>query len=160
MSEQTVQDFSAVPAAPPSADIRDFSKPRKRVAFTIDGDVFEAPPVLPAMVLMEYTKTFNAHKDSDDPADQMASMTGVLELILRPASYKLFMARLSDPERPIDLEQLQQVIEFVMEEYGMRPTQLPSGSPDGQASPESGTNSQELSQAEVSISPPTPSTSS
>jgi hypothetical protein len=150
-------DFSR----PPEPDeLKDFSKPRKRVAFQIDGDVFEAPPVIPAMVLMDYTKSFAARKGDEDVAAQMDSMTGVLEMVLRPASYTLFLQRLGDRERPIGLDQLQEVIEFLMGEYGMRPTKLPAESPDGQPNPASGTNSPETRPDVVSILPDSPSTSS
>lgn len=157
MSEQT-PEFSAQVAM--DTDIPDFSKPRTRVAFRIDDDVFEAPPVLPAMVLLEYTKRFHALGQDADPAQHMDAMTGVLDLVLQPESYGRFIARLSDKENPIDLAQMQQAIEYVMEAYGMRPTQLASGSPGGQPSQASGTSSPELSPEEESISLASPSTSS
>jgi hypothetical protein len=141
-------------------DLKDFSKPRKRVAFQIDGDVFEAPPVIPAMVLMDYTKSVQDRKDDAGVAEQMASMTGLLEMVLRPASYTLFVQRLADRDRPIGLDQLQEVIEFLMGEYGMRPTKLPAESPDGQLNQASGMNSQETQPDVASISPDSPSTSS
>lgn len=152
---QMTQDAQAA-----TSGLKDFSRPRTRVAFQIDGDVFEAPPVIPAMVMMQYTKTFSAMGADASADDQMAAMTGVLEMVLYPASYTHFIARLGDRERPIGLDQLQEVLEYLMESYGMRPTQQPSASADGQASPGSGTNSAESQPAVVSISPDSPSTSS
>lgn len=154
-----IPDFSAPPPAAPDG-LKDFSRPRKRVAFVIDGDIFEAPPVIPAMVLMDYTKSFAATKDTADPAANMDAMTRLLEMILQPSSYALFVQRLGDRERPIGLDQLQEVIEFLMGEYGMRPTQQPSESSDGLSNPESGTSSPETQPVVVSISPDSPSTSS
>lgn len=141
-------------------DLKDFSEPRKRVAFTIDGDVFEAPPVIPAMVLMEYAKKFSSVGEDDDVENHMGAMVSVLQLILRPASYALFMERLSSQEKPISLGQLQNVIEFLMGEYGMRPIQPSSSSPAGSPSPASGTNSTENTQAVVSTSLDSPPLSS
>lgn len=157
MSEQTPEFSQQVNGM---ADIPDFSKPRTRVAFRIDDDVFEAPPVLPAMVLLEYTKKFHSLGEDADPTQHMDAMMGVLDLVLLPESYGRFVARLSDKENPIDLAQMQQAIEYVMEAYGMRPTQLPSVSPDGQPSQESGTSSPESSQDGELISLGSPSTSS
>jgi hypothetical protein len=159
MTEMTMPDFSR-PDADPDSDLPDFSKPRKRVAFQIDGDVFDAPPVIPAMVLMNYTKSFSQMQDNADTQAQMDAMTGILEMVLRPQSYALFLQRLGDRERPIGLDQLQEVIEYLMGEYGMRPTVQSSESSDGLPNPESGTNSAETQPVEVSISPDSPLISS
>lgn len=157
MSEQ-IPEFSTQVSI--DLDIPDFSKPRNRVAFRIDDDVFEAPPVLPAMVLLEYTKKFHSLGQDADPAQHMDAMTGVLDLVLLPESYGRFVARLSDKENPIDLAQMQQAIEYVMEAYGMRPTQPASGLPGGQPSQGSGTNSPEPSPDGELISLDSPSISS
>lgn len=158
--DDAIPDFSKPVAAMDDADIPDFSKPRTRVAFRIDDDVFESPPVLPAMVLLAYAKKFQSLGEDATPEQHMDAMTGVLEMVLLPESYGRFSARLSSMEDPIGLDQMQQAIEYIMEKYGMRPTQLPSGLPGGQASPESGTSSQGLLPGEDLISLDSPSASS
>lgn len=45
---------------------------------------------------------------------------------------------------PVELEQITEILDWVMAEYGLRPTKPSEGSSDGQSSPESGTNSTEL----------------
>lgn len=135
MSETT---YTPSPPAP-DEDVPDFSKPRKRVAFKIDNDVFEAPPAIPAMILMDYAKRFNGvNTETEDPDAQMKIMTDLLKVILRPASYERFYSRLSDPEEPIELDQIQTSIEYLMGKYGLRPTQPPSNSAPGQESPDAG----------------------
>jgi hypothetical protein len=113
-------------------EIPDFSKPRTRVAFKIDNDIFEAPPAIPAMVLMDYAKRFNtADAEKLDPEEQLKIMMDLLSVILRPVSYDRFIERLSDQNEPIELDQVQTSIEYLMGKYGMRPTQLPSTSSPG-----------------------------
>jgi hypothetical protein len=50
---------------------------------------------------------------------------------------------MADPEQPIDLNQVNSIIEWVMGEYGMRPTQSSESSADGLPAPELGTTSTE-----------------
>lgn len=61
---------------------------------------------------------------------------------------------------PIELDQLPVILEWLMGEYGMRPTQSSEDSSDGQSSPASGTSSTEnISDVEL-ISAGSPSTGS
>ena len=113
-------------------ELPDFSKPRTRVAFKIDNDIFEAPPAIPAMILMDYAKRFNtAEAEKLDPEEQLKIMMDLLSVILKPPSYERFIARLSDQDEPIELDQVQTSIEYLMGKYGMRPTQPPSTSSPG-----------------------------
>lgn len=137
----------------PTEEIPDFSKPRKRVAFKIDGDVFDAPPAIPAMILMNYAKRFNANSENTDMEEQLKIMMELLQTVLKPESFARFRDRLSDVENPIELDQVQQTIEYLMGAYGMRPTQQPSSSQPGQPSPESGMSLTGSTQDVVSTSP-------
>lgn len=145
----------STPYDPPATgeEIPDFSKPRKRVAFKIDGDVFDAPPAIPAMILMNYAKRFNANAENTDMEEQLKIMTELLGTVLKPASFERFMARLSDVENPIELDQVQRAIEYLMGAYGMRPTTPPSSSQPGLPSPESGMSSMGDTPDVVSTSP-------
>jgi len=66
----------------------------------------------------------------------------------------------SAPYVPIELEQLPEILEWVMGEYGMRPTQSSADSSNGQSSPASGTNSTDSTSDVESISATSPSTDS
>jgi hypothetical protein len=61
---------------------------------------------------------------------------------------------------PIELDQLPVILEWIMGEYGMRPTQSSADSSDGQSSPASGTNSTDSTSDVELISANSPSTGS
>lgn len=113
-------------------EIPDFSKPRTRVAFKIDNDTFEAPPAMPAMILMDYVKRFNGvDAENMDTEEQLTVMLDLLAVVLKPPSYTRFVERLKDLDEPIELDQIQTAIEYLMGKYGMRPIQQPSTSLPG-----------------------------
>lgn len=146
----------------PAPAVKDFSRPRTRVAFTIDGDLFEAPPAIPAEVFMEYAQRYSklqaGDEDSRDLNEMLTAMKDVLAIVLYPQSFDLFVQRMKDPARPIDLSQVQDVIVWLMEQYGMRPTVPSSESSTGPADPESGTSWTGSAPDTVSTSPSSLST--
>lgn len=118
---------------------RDFSRPRNKIVFTIDGDVFEAAPVMPAQTLMEFAGHFA--NIGEAPGDNLDAMRGLLEMVLLPDSYLRLSERMRSKSNPIDIVQVSDVISWLLERYGLRPTQPSSSSADGSPSPESGTSS-------------------
>lgn len=120
--------------------IRDFSRKRERVQFRIDDDLFEATPAIPGDILTEFAKRYS--NVSDASLDQQLNiMKDAIGLVLLPESHARFTKRLSDLENPIELEQVAEVVNWLMEHYGRRPTVPSSHSPTGLPSPESGTSS-------------------
>jgi hypothetical protein len=104
---------------------RDFSVAHDPIAFTIDGDTFDCYPALPAGVLIQFA--IGAAKINQSDVEQQAKMLdGLFRLVLRPESADLFAARMTDPERPIELKQINLIIPWVMEAHGLRPTPLPA----------------------------------
>lgn len=131
---------------------KDFSRQRKRLTFTIDGDVFEAATVLPGDIYAEFVTRYNGTSDTDSYQQQHDSLKSALELALLPDSWQRFADRLKDKEKPIDDDQMADVVLWLLEEYGMRPTRPSPDSSDGPASPESGTSSTESTPPAGSIS--------
>lgn len=128
-------------AAPPPTAARDFSRTRKRLDFTIDADTFEAAAVLPGDVFAEFVTLYNSTGDAEDYQQSHDMLKQALQLALLDESWQRFAARLADKERPIDDDQMSDVVLWLLEEYGLRPTQPSQDSSDGSASPESGTSS-------------------
>lgn len=122
-------------------EIKDFSRDREEIKFKIDGDIFEAKPAIPAKVLMAFAKQFSDMDSSAGIEKQLEAFEGVLTLVLTARSLELFQVRMADDDKPIDVEQVEEIITWLFEQYGMRPTQLPDPSSDGQPSLESGTSS-------------------
>lgn len=135
---------------PTEAPVRDFSRKRERLQFRIDGDVFEAAAALPGEVLVEFAKRFS---DIDDVAldKKLDVVKEALSLVLLPDSHALFAKRFSDLEHPIEYEQATDVMSWLMEVYGKRPTEQSSPSSTGQPSPVSGTSSTDAQPQTVSI---------
>jgi len=89
-------------------------------------------------------------------------MSESLALVLMPDSMKRFKDRMIDPSNPdaasltgqppIELPQVNEIIEWIMEEYGMRPPASPPTSSDGPSPQGGGANSTERPQDVVSIS--------
>lgn len=140
-----------VMAAPPPAG-RDFSRKRKRLNFHIDGEEFEAASVLPGDVFAEFVTLYNSTGDTETYQQQHDLLKQALNLALLPESWQRFTDRLKDKTRPIDDDQMSDVVLWLLEEYGLRPTQPSQPSSDGSASPEPGTSSTESTQPAESTS--------
>lgn len=148
----TTPPVMAAAPPPPAAGPKDFTRKRKRLTFTIDDDTFEAASVLPADVFAQFVTLYNDRVQVDTMVEQIGMLKQALELALLPESWQRFAARLADKTNPIDDDQLSDVIMWLLEEYGLRPTQPSPPSSDGSASPASGTPSTESTQPEASTS--------
>lgn len=129
--------------------MKDFSRKRKSIRFQVDDDVFEATPAIPAEVLTSFAVKFS-DVDNLPAVERVSVLTEVLEMVLKTESFKLFRVRMNDRDNPIELDQINEVIMWLMEQYGQRPTQPLSESQTGQRHPESGTNSQGSTSVAVS----------
>lgn len=147
-------------AGPPPSAAKDFSRKRKRLNFTIDDDEFDAAIALPGDVFAEMVALYNSADDVQSFQEQHDLLKKALEVALLPESWQRFAGRLKDKTRPIEDDQMSEVVMWLLEEYGMRPTQPSQPSPDGPSSPESGTSSTESTQPEASTSAPSPQTAS
>lgn len=141
-------DTAATPAA---SAARDFSRPRKRLTFTIDGELFEAAPVLPGDIYAEFVTRYNGTVNTETYQQQHDLLKGAIGLALMPESYDRFADRLKDKANPVDDDQMADVILWLLEAYGLRPTEPSQPSSDGPPSPESGTSSTDAQQPQASI---------
>ena len=134
-------------SAPP---VKDFTRQRRRLQFRIDNDLFEAAPALPGNVLTAFAVRF-ADVSKAPTEQQMQIFADALGMVLLPESNARFQKRFNDLKNPIELEQASDVIMWLMEAYGLRPTQPSSPSASGPPSPESGTSSTDAPQPPASI---------
>jgi hypothetical protein len=123
------------------AEIRDFTKKRDDITFRIDDDIFHAARGVPAEVLMDFASQFSGMSLATPVDEQLKAFRGVFELVLLPESLQRFNERMRDRENPIEIDQCEDIVTWLMERYGLRPTVLPSSSPPGQESPVPGTTS-------------------
>lgn len=142
-------------------EIKNFSKARKRLQFQIDDDVFEASPAVPAEVMIGFAEQFTtADPTKMSIREQIGIFRDMLEIVLLPESMAVMRKRMSDQKNPVDMGQLDEIITWLFEEYGMRPTEVSSGSSSGDSPPVPGITSMGSTPAEVSISAASPSTAS
>lgn len=132
---------------------KDFTKQREAISFTIDPDTFRAYPAMAAQTLIDFAAKAKA-LDSADGAAMIGVYREVLAEVLEPDSFERFTARMADRLNPIDPSQVSDIVAWLFEQYGMRPTQPSEPSPTGPSSPEPGTSSTAVTPVEVSISEP------
>lgn len=150
---------------PPVADdgIPDFTRKRPAVQFRLNGQLFTAVSAVPAQVMIDFASKFAGMDPATvTPQQQLSAFSEVLEVVLPKESLDRLNAMLRDKETPdpVDLEQVDQIIGFLFEKYGLRPTPQPDASAPGLPLPEYGTSSTDSAQVAVSIPLDSPSTAS
>lgn len=108
-----------------NAEIRDFTIVWKPKQFRIDDDVFEAQPLLALSVLSQLAK-IGGGLQGLAPEQMVERFTEVFDLILKPASAERFRQRIAGEgdTPPLDLQQqLLPIVLWLLEAYGMRPTE-------------------------------------
>jgi len=104
-------------------DIKDFGSPSEPIQFRIGEDIFKAVPDIPAETIIRLSKN-KLTLTSENGEDPFIGFKAMLAEILYEDSYKLFVSRLGDKDRPIGVQTLKDVVEWLIgEKYGMRPTQ-------------------------------------
>ena len=131
--------------------MKDFTAQPRVVEFKINDDVFRGKPYIAAQTMIDFTLGIDKLGDDISAQQGFDILSESLQLVLMPDSYKRFRDRMRDPsspdfaemtgQPPIDLPLVNSVVEWIMEEYGMRPPTSPASSSTGSPSPESGTNS-------------------
>lgn len=132
---------------------KDFTKQREAISFTVDPDTFRAYPAMSAQTLIDFAAK-SQNLDADDGAAMIGVYQTVLAEVLEPDSFERFTARMADRANPIDPNQVNDIVTWLFEQYGMRPTQPSEPSPTGPSDPEPGTGSTASTPVEVSISEP------
>lgn len=130
---------------------KDFTKQREAISFTVEPDTFRAYPAMSAQTLIDFAAKAQA-LDQNDGAAMIGAYREVLAEVLEPDSFERFTARMSDRLNPIDPEQVNDIVAWLFETYGLRPTQPSEPSLTGPSSPEPGSGSTADTPVEVSIS--------
>jgi hypothetical protein len=137
-------------------EIRDFSKKRRDISFRVDDDVFHAARGVPAEVLLDFAAEFAGMDTSATVDVQLKAFRSMLEVVLLPESLERFNGRMRDRANPIEIDQVEEIVTWLMEQYGLRPTGPSSSSPAGPPAPEPGTTLTAGTPGEVSISAASP----
>lgn len=106
-----------------SIDVFEDAKP---VVFMVDNDEYTAyPPKASQFAMFMATQAKNR-----EVTDNVAGVVDFLDGLLDDADQKRLRARLLDREDPLDFGIVEQVVEYIMEEWMERPTQAASVSSD------------------------------
>ncbi len=145
------------PAPVPTEDIaqiRDFTIKQKKLPFRIDDDVFEAYAILGLPLLQDLVAVTKQIGDMLKE-QKYDALFDLFDQLLYPESAKRFRERAeSRGDDAIDVKrQLMPILYFLLEEYGVRPTQPSSDSSTGSPSEPGGTSSTAGSSAQVSALP-------
>jgi hypothetical protein len=137
-------------------EVPSFDGPPGRLRFTIDGELFEGPRVLPGVHALQFIA--RAQRWEAVEADEAAGMLPELfEHVLLPESLERFRARLADPEHPIGLKQVTELVPWLFARLAQRPSLPPPGSSTGLANRDGGTSLTGEPPAEGSTLPASPS---
>ncbi len=125
-------------------DVMDFSLARRSIKFRLDDEEYEAAPDIATERALRFADQIERLESETATADeQIEVIRSLFRLFLFPESAERFIARLDDTTRPVGPQRFMRVIEWLFEEYGLRPTESDSASSAGPDDPASGTSSTE-----------------
>lgn len=110
--------------------VKRFTTRREPVLFEIDDDTFMCVREIPAGRLIDLMKLQQELSGTTDRARQLDVIVQLMQEMMIPDAFAKFEARLRDPDNPIGLRLLVDVMKWLLGEYGLRPTQSPDSSTD------------------------------
>lgn len=135
---------------PTTDGIRDFTDEKPPIKFKIKKspnsdqyDVFEGLSDLPATLLVEFAGLSEKITESS-LTDQPKIFNALFELILTEESSQRFIERMSSKTEPIGINQINEILSWVMDQYGFgRPMEPSLDSSTGSESQDGGKSSME-----------------
>lgn len=113
---------------------KDFTKERKRVVFRLGSQEFEAFPVLPVPVTQRLVQTANSLKGAEADESALSAVLDIFNQVLRKESALRFASLINAEDENsdvVDLIDVMDVMTWLMEVYGKRPTVVSSDSSAG-----------------------------
>lgn len=105
-------------------EIKDFASNRKPIKFRINGELFEAAPDVAAELMMKFADQAEILDNPGATNEQRSEVIrNLFYMVLMPESADRFVARLNDPENPIGIRIFTEVTQWILEQYGLRPTE-------------------------------------
>jgi hypothetical protein len=113
---------------------KDFSLDPEPIGFRIAPDDFECYPEIPLDVMMDVVKASTTQASGPERLEQMLQM---LEGVIVDKHYEVFVKRTKRGTKeqpnpsPIGMRHIRDLLPWIMEVYGLRPTEESSESADG-----------------------------
>ncbi len=122
---------------------KDFTKKRSEIAFGLDGETFECVKALAPDDLQKFALAMQGNGSEEKIAiDVMLErVKNAFGFVLQDEAKPRFLAKFSDRENPVDIEQLTDIVGWLTEQYTARPTEPSSDSLTGSPSDGFGTSS-------------------
>lgn len=98
------------------------------LTFTLRGQLFEAKPAIQGSVLLDFV----AKADTNSAGGAADALYSFFKEALPGDQYERFMTLLHDPNVIIDMEKIGEIANWLVEEYGKRPTRPSENSANGQ----------------------------
>lgn len=115
------------------AKFKDFGSPDAQdsepVEFQLYGEKFSCRPSVPGKLMLEFAKRTS---DESNTSDNATVLLDFFSAVLYPESYQRFDVLISDPDRAVSLESLMEIVSWLMETYGSRPTERSEPSSTGE----------------------------
>lgn len=132
------------------ARFKDFTGDSGPITFALNGETFTAYEDIPLKHLGDLADIGKEFESKQ--GDAMGKMERLFEKLLEPESYTRFHASMTGQStNVIGVNRIKQIIPWLLEQYGLRPTEASSGS--GTTSSESGASSTDGAPPVVSTSP-------
>lgn len=112
---------------------KDFGSPSdssaEPIEFQLYGERFSCRPTVPGKLMLEF-----ASRTSDDSnsAENATVLLDFFAAVLYPESHERFDSIISDPDKAVSLESLMDIVSWLMETYGSRPTERSEPSSTGE----------------------------
>jgi|SRR5690349_13067450 len=119
--------------------IKDFTVRDTTIKFKIYDEIFEASPELPLGMMQQMVKL----RSLRDTVDEVG-LDGVLDIVdmfILDESMERIRQMVNDKRKPFGVRHLQEIVPWLLEQYGLRPTQPSSNSSTGSLDGETGTSS-------------------
>lgn len=89
------------------------------LSFELQGETFKCYPRMTGAALID----FAAAATSDDTSRSTAATLEFFEGVMKPEEHKRFDEFIRDPDKEIEIDELAEVVEWLVEEYTNRPTE-------------------------------------
>lgn len=127
---------------PPSDDVPDFAPTRPRPTFMVGGEVFQGKVEIAALPMMRYAiRASKMDTEEGLTEEAMETTLSMIRLMLTKESAERLIARMDDDDNPVGMDAFNKLVPWLMEQYGMRPTEPLSDSADGSPTTVSTSNS-------------------
>jgi hypothetical protein len=101
----------------------DQDKPAQPISFKLHGEEFSCKPKMQGKVLLDLVAKSSAQ---DNPGEAAAIINKFFQLVLAADSHTRFEALVESDDKIVEVEQLSEIVAWLVEQYTDRPTQPPA----------------------------------